>query len=91
MNGCTLGMDYEITVFGEHGHPSITIRTSCDTDTEALVKIVRMGIIDYQVIEVWRDLERIYVGRRVPRRGRRNYRVASLISQSNLIFGYDSY
>ena len=84
-------MDYEIRLFGERDHPSVIIRTSCNTDTDALVKILRMGIIDYQGIEVWRDLERIYVGRRVPRRGRRNYGVASLISQSNFIFGYDSY
>ena len=71
-------MDYEIRLFGERDHPSVIIRTSCNTDTDALVKIVRMGIIDYQVIEVWRDLERIYVGSKVPRTSKRNDEVTTL-------------
>jgi hypothetical protein len=59
-------VDYKITLFSKSGHPGIVIRTSCESDTAALVKIVQMGVTDYQSIEVWRDLERIYVGRNVP-------------------------
>ena len=64
--------DYEVRLFSKTGHPSIVIRTSCESDTAALVRIVRMGVTDYQSIEVWRDLERIYVGRNVPRGCSRN-------------------
>ena len=59
--------DYEIRIFSESGHSNIVVREFCETDTAALVKIARMGGIDYQCVEVWRDLERIYVGRNVPR------------------------
>jgi hypothetical protein len=64
--------DYEVRLFSNAGHPCIVIRTSCETDTAALVKIVQMGVTDFQSIDVWRDLERIYVGRNVPRGRSRN-------------------
>ena len=68
-------MDYEIRIFSETGRSSIVVRASCETDTAALVKIARMGPIDYQYVEVWRDLERIYIGRNVPRNCLQNGKV----------------
>jgi hypothetical protein len=56
---------YEIRVFNRNGNLSVVIPTSCATDTIALSTIIRMGVIDYQNIEIWRDLDCIYLGREV--------------------------
>jgi hypothetical protein len=63
---------YEIRVFNRNGNLSVIIPTSCATDTIALSKIIRMGVIDYQNIEIWRDLDCIYVGREVSPRNNAN-------------------
>ena len=62
-------MDYEIRLFSGKTHPSVVIPATCGTDTAAFSQIIRMGIVDYRNIDIWRGLECIYVGRSIPHRG----------------------
>ena len=65
-------MDYETRVFDSNHKLKLVITASCSTDTAALTKLVRMGITDYQKIEIWRELECIYSGREIKCSNRRD-------------------
>ncbi len=61
-------MDYETRVFDSRNRLKLVIPASCATDTAALTTLIRMGITDYQKIEIWRESECIYCGREINRR-----------------------
>jgi hypothetical protein len=57
--------DYEVDLFNDKGQLSIVISLACATDTAALCDIIKMGVVDYQRITVWRESECLYVGKQL--------------------------
>jgi hypothetical protein len=72
-------IDYEVLLFRENGKLSVIIPEICSSDNAAMCGLVRMGVANFQTIEVWRGLELIYVGSGV-RNSERHQPVATIVS-----------
>ena len=54
--------NYEIRLLDVRGRLATAIFTSSDSDAHAMLAIKKIHALPYHIIEVWRELDRIYVG-----------------------------